>query len=102
MSIRWPKRRFKTADGRLIGRGVGEVLMELSGERRHVPAAFGEEVCHVIRYGLLSVDVSGLLFFESDGLNEFLGREDGHVDEVGETLLLMEESSITGNEGADF
>jgi len=36
-------RRFKTADGRLIERGVGEVLTSLLGDRRHTPVAFGEE-----------------------------------------------------------
>lgn len=53
------KRRFKTADGRIIERGVGEVLMELLGKRRHVPIAFGED-SDVSVLGTTALEIFGL------------------------------------------
>jgi clan AA aspartic protease len=37
------KGRYKTFEGREIERDVGEALIELEGEKRHVPVIFAEE-----------------------------------------------------------
>lgn len=53
------RRRFKTADGRIIERDVGEVLMVLMGEERHVPVAFGEEKDAMV-LGVTVLEIFGL------------------------------------------
>ncbi|KPV65110.1 MAG: hypothetical protein AOA65_0489 [Candidatus Bathyarchaeota archaeon BA1] len=52
-------RRFKTADGRIIERDVGEVLMVLMGEERHVPVAFGGEKDAMV-LGATALEILGL------------------------------------------
>jgi len=62
------KRMFKTADGRIVERSIGEALMDLKGELRHVPIAFGE-AGDVEALGFTALEIFG---FEVDPITKEL------------------------------
>jgi len=62
------KRMFKTADGRIVERSIGEALMNLKDELRHVPIAFGE-AGDVEVLGVTALEIFG---FEVDPITKEL------------------------------